>query len=1201
MSGASGFRRPGGGRFARRVLWLGVALAVSGVPVSVQGDDTVPMDPWAGLPAELRDPERLTLRALLAFEIIPRSSVAALGVLREGGVDLLGLTLVELREIRQGSARDLEPAVRVALDELLFEMRGLLEEDAVDVADAILPPAFRPLPPMPMPPEFPVEQMSEAQYTGMITTAMEATRVLMGPLSPEEEERFAAYWGPYFDFPDGSIIEHFRQMTPLLSEFINVREALDKAAEAFDEAWEEAVFAAEYDSESHTRAALNRALMQQDYMAALQQRADELAGAIQALGDAPDPVQAKEAAAQRHQAAIDAMLDAVAPPAPYEGVWVGYAGVEGNSILDALPGMPLVFLVYAVGPAEAPEYRAFFLQEGDDDEGPPVLVDVFPMQQGEHDYLPGLGHGFREDRFRIRTELMDEDDEEPAILVMQASRASRLDTPLDYPSVVSPAAFETAFNDRMAKLQERKDEVQAAAPQRSGDAAEDAADLVSRSGVIQRILMRITESTYNDARMIFQHTPAFQRAAREWLETRPWDEHGHVRQDLARFQTLFASALGDVPPPLDPPQEDPVDVLLADLAKAREALREARAAAEAQAEVEAEAALEAVRQRARIETHETNIAFIEGTLERDQEALAVEEDPDRRAELEFRIITAMADLQSEQDRIASIQTGQPVHTRSVFDDYAHQGMIANIRKTQRRLEDFDRAVDSVYQLATMLPETEHERALSFIENQLTPEVRRELDHDTLQRMASALGNQVQGYREAELAAAEESQAWAELAHDAVDNIRKGANHSMMVASLFGGRPVNLAYQSVTGYIAGGPMEAVLQTATYMGPKVTAAAEAMRGYREEGIKGALWRGSVSFATSKAMEYGFSQVLRSRATPTQRAQPVRTGSQAPGARVTAAESRALAEFRRGRQQGEKLVRDFQNTQQQLQAAGRAGRSAEEILLLQSRVRHHATAINGNPHAKNFLKFRGAYGTQSAYNAHLRSVHAEVEANFHAGMQSRGWNQQPLREFRNAASAGSVGMDFDIGLDERMARTLRKGGQRANLNQWQTDAQRSWDQAYRKVTGRPAAQAWENVTTSVHAESYRDVAWLSSNRSNISRGWGQQASDVTRYKAFHTLNDPRLDRFTKLQEVSRTAAKDFHKLPPVTASSAASEAALRKSRQHWGQVHEVLERFGENGMDPISATREIERLTGGRSIPEVVDDMATLMEAITKFGPR
>ncbi|TVQ70818.1 MAG: hypothetical protein EA372_10160 [Chromatiaceae bacterium] len=37
MSGASGFRRPGGGRFARRVLWLGVALAVSGVPVSVQG------------------------------------------------------------------------------------------------------------------------------------------------------------------------------------------------------------------------------------------------------------------------------------------------------------------------------------------------------------------------------------------------------------------------------------------------------------------------------------------------------------------------------------------------------------------------------------------------------------------------------------------------------------------------------------------------------------------------------------------------------------------------------------------------------------------------------------------------------------------------------------------------------------------------------------------------------------------------------------------------------------------------------------------------------------------------------------------------------------------------------------------------------------------------------------------------------------
>src|SRR5690606_5549228 len=99
------------------------------------------------------------------------------------------------------------------------------------------------------------------------------------------------------------------------------------------------------------------------------------------------------------------------------------------------------------------------------------------------------------------------------------------------------------------------------------------------------------------------------------------------------------------------------------------------------------------------------------------------------------------------------------------------------------------------------------------------------------------------------------------------------------------------------------------------------------------------------------------------------------------------------------------------------------------------------------------------------------------------------------------------------------------------WQEDAQKAWNEAYNSSTGHNAELAWETVTTSIHGESYKDMAWLGANKSEISKIWGQQASDVTRYKSWHMLNDPNLSQMEKLQEISRGAAKDMKtKLNPL-----------------------------------------------------------------------
>ncbi|WP_412851370.1 hypothetical protein [Ectothiorhodospira shaposhnikovii] len=1135
------------------------------------------------LPEALRTEEALTVRALVGFDLLPAQTVSELVRLRQAGIDVLPMTIGDLERLLTGAPADLPEASRRTLTVILQQMQDTLGL-AEGAGEAAPVPAFVSLPALPMPPSFPLEQMGETHYTALISIAMEGTRAMMGPMSSADEARFEAYWKPYFDFPDASIIAYFKAAIPLLSEFVVLRQAQAKAAEAFDDAWEEAMLAAAYDSEADTRAALNLALMQQDYMRALQARMDDVTRAMDALGDPPDPVEQKAEAARRHQSAIDAILEALPPDAPHEGLWVGQGGVAGSMVMDELPGFPVLFLVYAVGDRDDPEYRAFFLGEPDEEEGIHEYVQILPMRDGEHAFIPGLFHGFSRGHFHAEFE--DEDGEDT--LIIQARQLTDPNQAVVYPSDIDSAAFERAYRQKMAALAREREALVAA---EGGDPVENAARLVGAHAGLA-VAEAITTAYVNMARTTFALTPAFQRASREWLSQRPWSEDSSLEEDLRQFNALFdrhaagvTVATGDAPGPR--PSAPPV------AQSSEEAARQQAELAEAQAEAE--------RKQARIKTHEHNITMIGHYLRREQEELAVETDPERRAALEFRIITRMADLQSEQDLIDSIRTGTLVRTRSVFDDYAHQGFIENIRQSQRQMEDFTRGVDALYRLSGMLPDHEREQARRFIENQLTPEVRQKMDQDVVQRMASAIGQQVRGFHELEQARAEEELAWHQYKVETAETLQAAANRSMMVASLFGGRPANLAYQGITGYIQGGPREAMLQTAAYMGPKVNAAAEAVRGYQEDGLMEGVRRGAVSFATSKAMEYGFSKLLGGGAGTRQQTQGASGAGQRPMALPSAADRQAQAEFHRARAEGERLVREFQASQQQLLAAGRAGRSASEITLLQNMVRNKAAAINGNPSAKNFLKYQGAYGTQAAYNAHLKSIHAEVEAGFHAGMGSRGWNRQPLREFRNAASAGSVGMDYDIGLDEALVRSLQKGGRPAGVHEWQRDAQRAWDEAYRKVTGRSAQQAWENVTTSVHPESYRDVAWLSSNRRNISRAWGQQAADVTRYKSWHMLNDPSLSHFERLQEVSRGAAKDFAKIGRVTAASPASAEALRQSRNHWGEVVRVLEDFGNNTLDPLEANRRIHQLTGGKSIPDVVEDMAMLMESITRFGPR
>lgn len=1180
----------------------------------------------AGTLGDLVSRNALTVRALVAFNRIPASVLAPLAGLRARGIDVLSASPEALARMLDDPA--LDASQRTALGKALDVIRQVETEAAASNASTALAsrslaetrPLPPPLPPFSMPTALPMVELGSAQYAGMITTAKEATLALMGTLSQADAARVEQRWAGYYAFPADEILQYFRRATPILSELLNIREAIALTAAAFDEAWAEASLAAQYESEADAEAALTQAALLKDYLVAFEARAQRLAEAMQALGEAPDPIAAQDVAATGHRKATDTLLGLLTPATGPEGIWFGVYQNEEDLWIDDLVEQPLLFVVYAVGPASAPRYRALSLDAEDYDEKTDPYIDVLEMHEDDGLPMPSLLPYLKGGEIRQTFELSDtdEDGETSTWTTTVKARALATGQAVQYPETLELSRVAAAREATIARSAKERAQEAAAAQQGSSDGGDPVAaagqavesNLLALGAVVgDAIIKGLTKSQYEDIARHHALTPAFVAAARQWLQERPFSEDTTLAADRARLSALVAARDGggvaaQRAPAVAPAAKEPPPAAKDD-------------SAEASATAEAEA------QRERIDFHRRNIRFVEANLARDRAEIAAEADPERRAALEFRIVGALSDIQSEKDLIASLETGTLVRTRSPFDDYAHAGFIANIRDNQQRMERFQRGTASLLKLASMLPGEEGENARAFVERQLTPEVRTTMDQAAIQQIADALGKKVQGHYLGQQARDEEAAALANFGLEASENIKTAADSGMMVASLFGGQAVDTAYQAVTGYIEGGPTEAVLRTVSSIGPRTGAAVEALRGYREGGLTEAATRGSISFITSKGIEYGMGKVVAragrggvdadgpipaSKAKATDAAPPPKAGtSDSAPAPIgpTAFEREAKAQFDRARKEGEALVQDLRTAQQRLADAGSAGRPAAELAQIQKEIRDKVTAINGNPNAKNYLKYKGDPTTQRMYVLQLESVHSDVERQFHQNMRDRGWNQQALKEMRNAASAGSVGMDFDIGLDEAAMKSLTRNGEPAKLHNWQTEAQEAWEQAYAKVTGSNAELAWENVTTSKHLESYRDTAWLAADKSGVSKAWGQQAADVTRYKSWHMLKDqPGLSHFERLQEVSRGAAKDFDtKVAPMLdriKPTAGSADHFKASRQHWQEVRQVLADFGNNTIDPITANRRIRMLTGGKDIPQVVDEMAMLMEAAIKFGP-
>ncbi len=174
-------------------------------------------------------------------------------------------------------------------------------------------------------------------YQRTVYQSMESMRQLCGATTGELARTFNALWAPFVDQPNAEAYAYFNRLNPLLARYRDLYGQIDGDVNAARQAWQQAGVAAVMPDENGVRAALDAGFMILQRLTRERAEVAALMGEIVALGDPPNPLQAKCRARRSHQAA----LNALSPPASaVGGAWVMVGADFSNWSSGRIPLTP---------------------------------------------------------------------------------------------------------------------------------------------------------------------------------------------------------------------------------------------------------------------------------------------------------------------------------------------------------------------------------------------------------------------------------------------------------------------------------------------------------------------------------------------------------------------------------------------------------------------------------------------------------------------------------------------------------------------------------------------------------------------------------------------------------------------------------------------------------------------------------------------
>ncbi len=580
-----------------------------------------------------------------------------------------------------------------------------------------------------------------------------------------------------------------------------------------------------------------------------------------------------------------------------------------------------------------------------------------------------------------------------------------------------------------------------------------------------------------------------------------------------------------------------------------------------------------------------------------------------RKHYEWMIMGKEANLQQQKDLLAELKTGQFRHTETRWDkvnaEISASRFLEDSRKYQEKIHQAEYREDMIRKIGEMSRKMIDQDDLGVRDwAQRQRKAALEAGDDAkLAAIYAALQKKYQQNLEQGQVDANMEVATMDDYLEAAEYVKDKADTAFMIASTIqsgGTMYLYAGYTGLTNGISDGILAGVEHGIKSINMTTMIAGSAYDGYntvdprtgKKQGLKGAVRNTTVTLALLGACHVAMKGA-------------VKTCSAAQKAYSKYAFESALTA--QEREMSINMVKQYETRLQKIGELTRRGETAaanREAALMEKETEK----LMANPHAKNYLKYNGTPATREMYIQYENKVKARVEARFKKMMEEQGWEDFDLREYRNAASGRSVGMDWDIGLvenhletaiiDGKEVKVLMKNGKPVPVSQFQKEGEKFFRKAYHLETGYSAEGSFANLTTSAHQEAFQDVAILT-DPCRASKELAGETARTVKFKADHMLGKHSMGFITKvgkMGEACRGLAKEIRtKLIPNLRQSKNSRQFLLDNMNgvdYFNRLERILREFGENRINIVEAERSVRRLTG-KSLDELPEFISGSLE--------
>ncbi|HMM11901.1 MAG TPA: hypothetical protein PKE03_07400, partial [Bacteroidales bacterium] len=604
-----------------------------------------------------------------------------------------------------------------------------------------------------------------------------------------------------------------------------------------------------------------------------------------------------------------------------------------------------------------------------------------------------------------------------------------------------------------------------------------------------------------------------------------------------------------------------------------------------------------------IAEHEQNINAAIKTLNAYRREIPLAKTPEQREELRLMALHMEQNIHDSKDLIESIRTGTIVKTRGPWDE--HSAVV--LAETSRKLrEDFQRASQmqaSYVRMLNLLNKHNPQEAAKFREQMANNVIKGIFDPggfakaqqsiDALYAVTKGAAQAEQKKLEADQTKSFERLEMIERHLRYAENIKSGCDKAIFVGTLFTGLApgmmLSMAYEGAC-------------TAAEKGP-------------EAAVKAMAWQGAITLTMMGAMKagsWGISKLMNPKVANSEintfknilENQRLNQEMEWNQALVNQLKEKAR-NFNSVKASGGKGYLEARKALDEAVAACNSSTLAKRIMknelaTLENQIRSGAS--------RDYSKLKETLSYQTTFENRLqRSIYPRTDAEMISKLRAQGYNVEGswFQEFRNATSRG-VNADRDLGLIAQFERSVMKNGQPVSMSQFMDEAQKAYDASYKAITGRSAKLADQNVTTSVHSESF-PVSWLKKKVEGpystldppVTPQDFQKAGNAIYNKVENALKGSNPE-FVNMKNACASLSKDLktkvlQRLQNPPAGTGLSPTSRQAALEHWSEVQKVLDNFATDKSDPFTTMKKLQELTGSTSISENARKLKDLMNKL------